>query len=195
MLVRILNNSCYDGTTPNAVLDTLEYFEYFSGTPYNANPAWDRPRLIVESNSVRPDFQVMLFPHRDGDLLPETDWNVTHDTLTVNFPGEEKVLAFAGNGSVLTEVSLVNPIQVGIEDVDLTATISVYPNPADGEIRVDGIQVGDLLQISSSDGRVLRAWAASQDSPVVDISEFASGAYFLRVERGAESEVIPFRKL
>ncbi len=94
LLVRVLNNENYDGTSNPGVIETLDYVDYFSGNTYNPNPNWDRKRLVVTSNSISPDFKVLLFPFELGDELPTTVWNTTHDSLSVYFSDEEKHLHF-----------------------------------------------------------------------------------------------------
>ncbi len=108
LLVRILCNEGYDGSTPPGYVDTLTYFDYFNGNPYNSNPNIDRPRLIVESNSISPDFKIMLYPHYDGDILPVTNWNGTKDSLEVNFKHESSTIVFEQNSDGRTEFHLEN---------------------------------------------------------------------------------------
>jgi len=107
LLVRVLENSGYDGSTPPGYQDTLVYTDYFNGNPYNSNPNWVRPRLIIESNSVSPDYKVLLFPYELGENLPTTIWNQSHDTLTVNVGTETTKIAFDVNPDGRTEFGLV----------------------------------------------------------------------------------------
>ncbi len=48
-------------------------------------------RLVVPSRSVSPDFQILLFPHRAGDLLPVTTWSADRTELTVAIGGRKDV--------------------------------------------------------------------------------------------------------
>ncbi len=114
LLVRVLNNNGYDGSTPPATLDTLEYFDYFSGNPYNSNPNYVRPRLIVESNSVEPDFKIMLYPYMDGDALPTTHWNPSRDELQVLINAQEHNIAFTPDADGRTIIELLEPCRVPI---------------------------------------------------------------------------------
>lgn len=110
LLVRVLNNENYDGTNPPGYTDILTYTDYFSGNPYTSNPNLVRPRLIVESNSISPDFKVMLYPHYSGDPLPETDWNAAHDTLTITCGTDDMRIAFETNATGRTEFTLIDNI-------------------------------------------------------------------------------------
>ncbi len=103
LLVRILNNENYNSVDPPAILEDLVYLDYFNGNPYNSNPNISRPRLVAESNSVTPNFKVLLYPHYSGDPLPQTVWNAAHDTLMVSINGENNGFAFEllGNGQTI----------------------------------------------------------------------------------------------
>ncbi len=116
LLVRILHNEGYDGSTPNGYLDPLIYEPYVNSSQLSGAQSVDRNRLVVESNSIAPDFRVMLYPHFDGDLLPTTVWNATKDTLRVVFSNEQHFLA-------------LNPQNGGqwnkIEKLDETALVGI----------------------------------------------------------------------
>ncbi len=107
LLVRVLHNENFDGSTPPGYQDTLDYVDFFTGNPFNSNPNYVRPRLIVESNSVSPDFKILLFPHVDGDVLPITSWNNNKDTLMVTCGSEVNHIAFEQNSTGRTEFNLV----------------------------------------------------------------------------------------
>ncbi len=107
LLVRVLDNTGYDGIVLPGYQDTLTYTDYFNGNPYNANPNYIRPRLIVESNSISPDFKVLLFPHHQGDDLPTTSWNSAHDTLIVTCGNTVRNIAFNVNADGRTEFGIV----------------------------------------------------------------------------------------
>ena len=112
LLVRVLQNEGYTGSTPPGIMDTIVYTNYFNGTPFNPNPPWVRPRLIIESNSVSPNFKVLLFPYVDGDVLPVTNWNATKDTLEIVFPNETKLVRFYPDQLNNTQFELVNPSNI-----------------------------------------------------------------------------------
>ncbi len=108
LLVRVLNNEGYTGSTPPGYTELLQYVDIFNGNTYSPNPNFDRYRLVVESNSVAPDFKVMMYPYEDGSPLPITTWNSTHDTLTVDIDGEISNFAFEPNGNGRTLVHLID---------------------------------------------------------------------------------------
>jgi len=50
-------------------------------------------RLVIPSRSVSPDFIILLFPLRQGDALPVTQWNSDCTRLEVKVAG--KTTAFS----------------------------------------------------------------------------------------------------
>lgn len=50
-------------------------------------------RLVIPSRSVAPDFQILLYPLRAGDPLPETTWNDARTELTISTSGSRRVLS------------------------------------------------------------------------------------------------------
>ncbi len=195
LLVRILNNEGYDGSAPNAVMDTLEYFDYFNGTPYNDNPNLDRPRLIVESNSVEPDFKIMLFPFVENQELPTTNWNTTRDTLTVIFNEEEQIFAFPVNNDGRTEIEIVEDI---IDDVNEIAVseIAVFPNPTSDFINISlskmPLQPLEMV-IFDAKGSKVKKVVLTEQKTVIDLKKLESGNYFYEI--GNEGAIIHSGKI
>ncbi len=108
LLVRVLQNENYTASQPPGIIDTIPYINFFTGATYNSNPNWIRHRLIVESNSVSPNFKVLLFPYTLGDTLPITNWNPTHDSLEIVLPNATKMLRFYKDHQNNTQFEMVN---------------------------------------------------------------------------------------
>lgn len=155
LLVRVLNNEGYDGSLSPGYQDTLDYHDFFNGNPYNPNPNYIRPRLIVESNSVAPDYKILLFPHVDGDGLPITVWNDTKDTLTVTCGEDVSQIAFEQNGMGRTEFGLV-------DDCGLVTNTSDHGK---GSLRdvLTCIEEGDTIRFSIG----LRNQKITLDTPLI----------------------------
>ena len=96
LLVRVLNNN---GAISNTVPGYLDAGAY---------PLSGLYRLIVESNSVDPQFKVLLFAYNNGDSLPITTWNNDKSRLYVYNKGVTNTIAFSLNASGRTTISL-NP--------------------------------------------------------------------------------------
>ncbi|MBK8556830.1 MAG: T9SS type A sorting domain-containing protein [Lewinellaceae bacterium] len=80
------------------------------------------------------------------------------------------------SGSASKIVFIANAT-VGIYDLD-TLPVRIFPNPTTGEISVQGVVV-DRIEVMDVHGRTL----LSKNHPgvVLDISDLASGIYFLRI--------------
>ena len=73
------------------------------------------------------------------------------------------------------------------------ALISVYPNPASESVYLSGLMDDDVAVIYSSMGEVIRS---RQGSGEIDLSEFASGMYFVHViSEGGNKTILSLQKL
>ena len=73
---------------------------------------------------------------------------------------------------------------VGIADVQGTMHIEVYPNPATTQVTLDGVEVGSSITIVDFNGRMVQQLQATTPVVDVDLSTFARGTYFVRVQNG-----------
>ena len=96
LLVRVLNNTGYTGSTPPAFLEDVTFVDFWGNT-FAINPSGTRKRLVIESNSVEPKFRVLIFPFYSGQTLPKTDWDMAHNTLRVTLDSETKTFLFGEN--------------------------------------------------------------------------------------------------
>lgn len=65
--------------------DGFQYFKTKEITVRGGNKALAR-QLIIEADSVSPDFCVFIYPHNLGDTLPETKWEKDESELVVSIP-------------------------------------------------------------------------------------------------------------
>lgn len=54
--------------------------------------------LEIYARSKDPAFRMLLYPHRDGDPLPQTRW-INPDTLSVQWPEGEQKIVFGADGA------------------------------------------------------------------------------------------------
>lgn len=55
-------------------------------------------RLVVASRAVAPDFKILLFPHRHGEALPSTRWEVSRSSLVIETFESQTTLLFSSSG-------------------------------------------------------------------------------------------------
>ncbi len=111
----------------------------------------------------------------NGILVGET--NQDHTPL-VN--GNYFVIYTDGNGCWSSSDTL-NVNFVGIEDADFASSISLVPNPTDGNFVITGNEI-QSVEISTLGGKMLIKYSnISNDVLNVDFAEFASGLYLVKV--------------
>ena len=187
LLVRVLDNANYDGSTPPGYLDTLTYEDYFTGNPYNPNPNFVRQRLVIESQSVSPNYKVLLFPYRAGDLLPRTDWNPKRDTLRVTFDNlEECLLHFYQDASGVTHFDVVETATAATSVPDKTE-LSVFPNPAACHLTVRAATPIKALTLVDAAGRtVYERTELNMVTHLVPTAALPTGIYQVRLRTKEE---------
>ncbi|NQX00199.1 LamG domain-containing protein [bacterium] len=61
-------------------------------------------RLVISSESVTPDFKVLLIPYRQGASVPRIDWDREKSTATVRSAGTTDALVFSRAGTGKTNL-------------------------------------------------------------------------------------------
>ena len=72
----------------------------------------------------------------------------------------------------------------GIDDVVLTAHITLYPNPAVGMVTIDGLEPHQQLTLIDQSGRIVEQMQATAEQMTLDVSRLPRGTYFVRVASG-----------
>ena len=102
LLVRVLDQSDYvKANTPDV---KVEQHTYFASNDKN-NTVY---RLAITSNSVSPDFKILVFPFSGKDELPITKWNGNKTKLTVDFKDEQKTFSLITNNTGSSSVQIIN---------------------------------------------------------------------------------------
>ena len=80
-------------------------------------------RLVISSRAVAPDFRILLWPLREGEALPETQWNRAHTQLTLRAVDVHDTIYLGALASGRTQLRMDRPgqapvaIQPGTEDI------------------------------------------------------------------------------
>jgi hypothetical protein len=82
-----------------------------------------------------------------------------------------------------------NIIQVNFEETNF-ASIKVYPNPATDYITIDGMQLGEVVQIFSVNGQLMKEINPTASSMQYIVSDLASGTYFVKVGEQVKKFII-----
>jgi hypothetical protein len=121
LLVRILEASVSRSgpafnATPQVRVETFEKKDYRhdrGGRSFGLDK-----RLVVPSRSVDPGFKILIYPHRYGDPLPETDYVAGSDRFEIRIGGQVDTVSLDRLGSGRTRLylsredkSLIDPVE------------------------------------------------------------------------------------
>lgn len=115
LLVRMLNQNDYvKGSTPTVTTETVPYLA-------GDKKVYSVYRLSCTSNSIAPDFKVLLYPFILGDALPKTMWNADKSKLNVVWSDQTTSLAFAVTNG-LTNLSQQTVQQITFPEIPVKNT-------------------------------------------------------------------------
>lgn len=117
--------------------------------------------------------------------ISDTSKLVTFDLVVTTCSGQ----IYEGNVSVYVIAPTINT--TGTNEEDVFAQLQISPNPTSDFIRLNGLNIGDQVQIFSSDGRLV----IQSKETEIDLSPFSKGLYFLKVIRDNTSTVKKIVKL
>jgi len=82
-----------------------------------------------------------------------------------------------------------------LSEMDLSATVNVYPNPAVNELTVFGSQIKEVTLIDASGREVYSAVFNKQDEVTIDVSNLQTGVYVVRISAENGVAVKRFSKI
>ncbi len=77
---------------------------------------------------------------------------------------------------------------VGIDEAG-SVDIVLFPNPASGNVTLQGVRSGSQVSVVDMNGRTVRDFEAATDNLRIDISDLAQGAYFVRITDGGTNTI------
>ena len=110
--------------------------------------------------------------------------------------GETVIETFSAGGNTLTQgFHQTNLTLVAIENVELFAQVSVYPNPTSQFVNLDIPADYNLLDISMYDvtGKLLRTQANASGLVTFDVKDLATGTYYLQVLNPKNKDLKTFK--
>lgn len=82
-------------------------------------------------------------------------------------------ITFVGNGNFSS-----------IQDLSISPSISVFPNPANDFIQISGLQGNETLYIYTVNGQLLLSRKANLETEKISVQHLAPGIYFLKTNAG-----------
>jgi hypothetical protein len=155
-------------------VDIAGNFNSWSGSAHMADPDGDNIyTLTVPAQAL---FQPIEYKYRING-----NWD------TSEFPGGGPNRVYRTSYHNVLDDLYNNGISLGIETGSLSSSVSVFPNPSEGlfTLSVSSAQSTDLnIRISNIQGQVVyrnEVKSALQHEEKIDLSRYAKGMYFLRV--------------
>ena len=107
LLVRVLGmqQPRFPEQTPNPSVETVEFVKHDDTHQFAGRSMGMGRRLVLPSRSVEPRYRILLFPFREGESLPVTQWE-TPEILRVSATGRDYRVRFApqADGSTRLEI-------------------------------------------------------------------------------------------
>ncbi len=63
-------------------------------------------RLLIPARTKEPRFKILLYPHMEGEAIPDILWNQEHDAVSIKTPDQTDVWSFAPAAEGRTAVAL-----------------------------------------------------------------------------------------
>ncbi len=104
----------------------------------------------------------------------------TKNTLvTGNTVTNKADIYFDYNFPIETNLASTTFSVLGIEAIETQNTVSVYPNPTKNKVNIKSIATVNSIQLFDIQGRMLQVQSSETSS--IDLSEYPSGVYFLKI--------------
>lgn len=85
--------------------------------------------------------------------------------------------------SSLSDTILTYCTSVGINELQSTQQINVYPNPSSGQFNFSGLEKENKIEVFDMAGKIIYQSIATSDFETINISEKAKGIYFYRITK------------
>jgi uncharacterized repeat protein (TIGR01451 family) len=99
---------------------------------------------------------------------------------------------FDYNAPVNTNMEITTFQALSTPDLEMDASIKIYPNPTKGNVNINCKNNIKSIQLFDVQGRVLQTEIVNETSKVIDVSSKAKGVYFLKIlsDKGSKVEKI-----
>ena len=120
-----------------------------------------------------------------GTSVTATATPANNHTFTgwVNAAGDTVSHANPYTFTVSADVTLVGTFRndgVGIETVSLD-NVNLYPNPASTSVTISGLEAKATVTLVDINGHVSGQWTAKDNTLTIDLTNYATGTYFVRI--------------
>jgi thiol-disulfide isomerase/thioredoxin len=169
----------------NSTLANLNTFKQNAGLP-----ASSFPNVLGSQggSGVKNQYGVSLYP--TVVLIAPDKKMVNNDIWPIGSVGAIEAAFPQGAITAQSCASVAN-----LSEMDLSATVNVYPNPAVNELTVFGSQLKEVTLIDASGREVYSAVFNKQDEVTIDVSNLQTGVYVVRISAENGVAVKRFSKI
>ena len=127
-----------------------------------------------------------------------TEWQSVTATVTVEAAGNYNVVFYWHNDNsvgtnppaAIDNVSIAAATEpVGIDEVEESADIVLFPNPATSNVTLRGVEAGSQVSVVDMNGRMVRDFQATSNDVQLSLDGMAKGAYFVRIMGEKQSAI------
>jgi hypothetical protein len=154
-------SSCGSGANSDGVADT----------PATDNPHYDCPTFPTNVNTCTTSANGAMFMNF---------MDYVNDNCMAFFTTGQKTIV--NNAVNVIRVSLLSSPALAVNNFEPFKSISIYPNPVAKNFTIESPQVEiDEVEIFNTVGQLVKTQKLSQTNNVINIEEFESGTYYLRI--------------
>lgn len=180
----------------------VEYLKVFATA--DCGDSWVQRKTIFGTSLSDQVLTSAWTPSSQADWTTVHMTNITSSYWVDNFRYKFRFESDGGNNLYLDNINIYpgassDALVVGVEDLDVLSNISLYPNPADGElnVRFDIANAENMFfTIQDISGKAINQQliqaAAGNNLVMMDTKELASGMYFLRIGGQGINRVFQF---
>lgn len=144
----------------------------------------------------------------DGIWLPDSTTSFAESNGFVSFKIKEKAsnsvgseikntayIYFDHNPAIVTNTTYnINVDHLSLEEINKEINVKLYPNPANEFIQIEGSSSIDKIEVYSVEGKLCFTSEPHQSEVKLDISNFNSGLYIVKIESNESAKTLRFVK-
>ncbi|MEL6810613.1 MAG: choice-of-anchor B family protein [Bacteroidota bacterium] len=173
------------------------HFEYSGATGATDHNGYVKGDKFFLANNAAGLRVMDISDIANQNMVQEGYFDSNPATNSSGFTGSWNVYPFFDSGHIVISdrvegFLLVKAPTLGIEDITIDGTITLYPNPTSDQLTIvsESIPI-QRVSITDISGKMIYVEEnMSLQSKVVDLSEFAEGMYFVRVNNSEGKRVI-----
>ncbi|MBL7931674.1 MAG: T9SS type A sorting domain-containing protein [Bacteroidia bacterium] len=121
---------------------------------------------------------------------------VNSSTLVTTTPGAYSVLAEDVQNGCKKMISIDVWACVGMAEQQKSLSLSVFPNPSEGlyELTFNNVLFGEIIEVFNLNGQQIKEVTVNSEKNELDLGDFNSGIYFLRIKNHPEKGSIKIIK-